>query len=238
MSPLVRGLPPASVLTVMTTVTLSSLHRHAPPPHCHGVAVHDGQNGRGDGAISVPGGSPDLRKKRKRPYPWFSPSDRPRDRKSAPTLLKGPGAARRHPVRAPDHLSGHPSGICPGSVRRAWSSVPRTDPGRIPDGPQTDPRTDPGGPLSGVGVPRGGTLPRGTREVAHGRAGSALPVPSRESGPPGLRGEAPGRTPTTSLAAVYANLRDEQFTIGDSALETFTDCRSSDTGSELRRFND
>jgi len=122
---------------------------------------------------------------------------------SAPTLLKGPGAAGRPPVRAPDHLSGQPSGIRPGSVRRPVHLSPGTDPGRIPgrclDGPpdwlyraaiDEATRTDPGRPPSGAGVPRGGALPRRTLEVAHGRAGSSLPVPSRESGPPGLRGEA------------------------------------------------
>lgn len=111
----------------------------APPPHPHRVAVHDGQNGRGGGGGAVPGGGPELGKQQKRAHPRFSPSDRPQSRKSAPTLLKGPGAAGRPPARAPDHLSSHPSETCPGSVRRAWPSVPGTDPGQIPgrrlDGP-------------------------------------------------------------------------------------------------------
>lgn len=101
--------------------------------------MHSGQNGRGGGGGAVPGGGPDLGKQRKRPYPQFSRSGGPQDRKSAPTPLKGVQHGGTPPVRAPDHLSGHPSEICPGSVRRAWSSVPGAGQGQIPgsclDGP-------------------------------------------------------------------------------------------------------
>src|SRR6478735_12351611 len=109
----------------------------APPPHRHRVVVHDGQNGRDGGAMSVPGGGPELRKQQKRPHPRFSPSDRPQGSKSVPMPLKGPGAAGRPPVRAPGSSVRtsvrNLSGVCPEGLVICLGDRPGTDPRQTTD---------------------------------------------------------------------------------------------------------
>lgn len=117
----------------------------APPPHRHRVAVHSGQNGRGGGGGAVLGGGPELRKQRNRPHSRFSPSDRPQDRKSAPALLKGPGALAGRPRRGcrvicPAIRQRSVRGLSGGPVHPSWGQIRDGSPADV----WTDPRTDPG----------------------------------------------------------------------------------------------